>query len=146
MTVELLDECADDVEEVIVAWLTPLRRCAAVRRQGDELPFILVHHITGTERPDQMVADEVVSVHTLTDRSLGQVVHATTAKDTHRAMLRLARHLDDIELTDGSFVNVDYVTVEETPITEFYSDQILRTVGRYRIGLTYTTQPVESGS
>lgn len=146
MTVELLDECADDVEEVVIAWLTPLRRCAAVRRTGDELPFTLVHHITGHERPDQMCADEIVSVHTLCDRAVGPAAAKAAAKDTHRAMLRLARHLDDIELSDGSSVNVDYVTVEETPITEFYSDQILRTVARYKIGLTYTTQPDGSGS
>lgn len=142
---DLSDDCADDVEQVIVAWLTPLRRTAAVRRTNDELPFTLVTHITGSEKPAEYVADEVVSVHTLCSRADGPMAAADEAQLTHRRMLAL-RNLPLITLPDGRDVSVDYVSVEETPHREFYANEILRHVGRYRVGLSYVDQPVDSGS
>ena len=57
-------------------------------------------------------------------------------------MLLLARTLDwQITLPDHTEVAVDYVTVVESPIWVPYTDQILRKVGRYQIGLTYTEHP-----
>lgn len=135
---DVLDECADDVEAVVVAWLAPLRRTAAFRRPGDELPFTLVHKVTGTEHVDEGTAEEVVSVHTLCDAADGQAAAATECQRTHRRMLLLARHLDTIELPDGRMVGVDYLAVVESPIWQQYSDTILRKVGRYRIGLSYS--------
>lgn len=137
-TDDVLDECADDVEATVVAWLAPLRRAAAFRRPGDELPFTLVHKVTGTESVDEGTAEEVVSVHTLCDAGAGAADAATECALTHRRMLLLARQLDAIELPDGRMVGVDYVAVVESPIWQQYSDTILRKVGRYRIGLSYS--------
>jgi len=137
----IVAECADDVEAVVVAWLTALRRSAAFRRPGDPLPFTLVHHVTGTESIDESTADAVVSVHTLCDKAAGESAAADECQLTHRRMLLLARELDPITLPDGRMVSVDYVTVEEPPIWEPYSDTILRKVARYRIGATYSVQP-----
>lgn len=143
---ELLDTCPDDVEAVVVAWLSPLRRCAVTRVAGDELPFTLVKHVAGSESVDVGTADPVVSVHTLCDRADGQAEAATEAQLTHRRMLLLARTLEPFTLPDGTGVGIDYVTVVESPIWVPYTDQILRKVGRYAIGLTYTDQPDPLGS
>lgn len=145
MTLDLSEDCADDVEQVIVAWLTPLRRSAAERRTGDVLPFTLVTHVTGSEKPEEYLAEEVVSVHTLCDRADGKMAAADEAQLTHRRMLAL-RSLPLITLPDGRNASVESVTVDESPHWEFYSNEILRKVARYRIGLTYDDQPVESGS
>lgn len=139
MTVDMSEDCADDVEQVIIAWMAPLRRSAATRRTNDVLPFTLIHHITGSERPAEYAADEVVSVHTLCDRADGEIAAAAHATRTHRRMLTLST-TPLITLADGRETSVDYVTVEETPRWEFYSDQILRKVARYRIGLSYVDQ------
>lgn len=145
MTDIVLDESTDDVEEVLVAWLEPLRRTAAVRRAGDELPFTLVHHIDGTEKPQEFTADEVVSVHTLCDRADGEAAAAREAKLTHRRMLLLAKTLPAITLTDGRQASVDFVQVVETPHWEPYSNEILRKVARYGIGLSYVDQdPIDA--
>ena len=142
MTDLVFNDCADDVEAVMVAWLTPLRRCSVTRIAGDELPFTLVKHVAGTENPGEGLADPIVSVHTLCDRSYGESEAAYEAQLTHRRMLLLARTLDwQITLPDHTEVAVDYVTVVESPIWVPYTDQILRKVGRYQIGLTYTEHP-----
>lgn len=142
MTDLLFSEAAEDVEAVLVAWLTPLRRCSVKRVSGDELPFTLVKHVAGSESAGVGLADPIVSVHTLCDRGEGYAAAADEAQSTHRRMLLLARTLDwQITLADGTEVAVDYVTVVESPIWVPYTDEILRKVGRYQIGLTYTTQP-----
>lgn len=143
MTVLLSDELADDAEEVVIAWMTPLRRSATVRDpQNDPLPFTLITHITGSECEEESFAQPVVSVHTLCAKKLGFAAATNEARLTHRRMLRLARHIDNIPLTDGRVADVDYVEIVESPRWEPYGDdQILRKVGRYRIGLTYVTVP-----
>ncbi len=138
MTAELLSWCAEDAEELIVAWLAPLRRAGTARQADDPLPFTLVRHIAGTEDADLEIASPVVSVHTLCDKASGWAAAKTEATKTHRRMLLLARYRDTITLSDGRYGAVDYVTVTETPIWVAYeSTQILRKVGRYQIGLSY---------
>lgn len=135
---ELLDEGPDDVETVVISWLSPLRRTANTRRSGDPLPFTLVTHIAGEESVEESNADMVVSVHTLCDKSLGWVNARNEADDTHRRMLLLARYLEDVELADERYATIDYVDVFESPRWILYGDdQILRKVGSYRIGLSY---------
>lgn len=135
----------DDVEAVVVAWLTPLRRTAITRAAGDELPFTLVRCVAGSE--ELFFADPVVSVHTLCDRASGEAAAAAEAQSTHQRMLQLKNTIDwTIVLPNGREAAVDYVTVTESPRWEQYSDQILRKVGRYEIGLTYTDQPGDYGS
>lgn len=132
----------NDVEAIVVAWLSQLRRTAVTRAAGDELPFTLVRHVAGTERLGEGTADPVVSVHTLCDRSLGEAAAAAEAAATHDHMRKLGRTFDwTITLPDDTEVSVDYVIVDESPIWEFYSDQILRKVGRYQIGVTYVDPP-----
>lgn len=137
---EILNEAPDDAEEVVIAWLTPLRRTAQTRVSGEVLPFTLVTHLDGTEDVDCGYADDVVSVHTLCDKKLGEDAAKQEAEDTHRRMLLLARYLEDVVLTDGRIATIDYCTVFRRPRWEPYGDdQILRKVGRYKLGLAYVT-------
>jgi hypothetical protein len=134
----LADQAAEDVEEILVAWLTPQRRTVLERITGDVLPMTLVNHVAGAENVDEGTAAPVVSVHTLTQKSLGRVNLKNETQATHKRMLRLATHCDTITLSDGRTVGVDYVDVTESPITVPYGDdQIIRKVGRYEIGLSY---------
>lgn len=143
---ELASECANDVEAVVVAWLSELRRTSIVRVAGDELPFTLVKAVAGSDNLDTGTADRVVSVHTLCERTLGISEAAREAQDTHRRMLLLGRTLDSFPLADGTMVSVDYVNVVEYPIWVAYTDEILRKVGRYAVGLMYEDQPDPLGS
>jgi hypothetical protein len=140
MSVELLNEGVDDVEEIVIAWLQPLRRTAQTRVSGDPLPFTLVTHIASEERADEFHADELVSVHTMCDKNLGVDNAKEEADATHRRMLLLGRYLEDVSLHDGRLATIDYVDSAGTPIWVPYGDdQILRKVGRYKIGLSYVT-------
>lgn len=137
MTAELLAYAPEDIETAIVAWLTPLRRSGWERKAGDPLPFTLVNHITGTESASEGYADPVVSVHTFCDKTLGAPAARDECDKTHRRMLLL---MTKPQITVGNrLVAVQYVEVVpgEQPRWEFYSDNILRKVGRYRIGLPY---------
>jgi hypothetical protein len=134
---------APDAEEVLIAWLTPLRpgATAASRQAGDPLPFTLITHITGAEIVDSGTADLVLSVHTLCDRTLGFDAAKTEAQRTHRRILQLARHLDDnsqLTLNNGQQVGVDYIKITESPVWVPYQDtRIIRKVGRYTVGFSY---------
>lgn len=134
----LSDQAAEDAEEVVIAWLTPLRRTGADRKSGDVLPFTLVTHVAGTENLDEGTAAPIVSVHTLVSKALGRNNAKNECKTTHDRMIRLGLHCDFITLADSRVVGVDYVDVVETPIWMPFGDElILRKVGRYEIGLTY---------
>jgi hypothetical protein len=125
----------EDIETALVAHLSPLRRCGFERQAGDPLPFTLVSHVTGTESANEGYADPVVSVHTLCDKGLGAPAARDEATKTHRRMLEL---LIDPRITIGTrTMAVQYVEVVEPPRWEFFSDNILRKVGRYRLGLPY---------
>lgn len=125
----------EDIETALVAHLMPLRRCGFERKPGDPLPFTLVNHITGTESAGEGYADPVVSVHTLCDKALSAPAARDEALNTHRRMLAL---ISDPTITIGArTVAVQYVEVVEQPRWEYFSDSILRKVGRYRLGLPY---------
>jgi hypothetical protein len=143
-TVELLYVRPEDAEEMVIAWLAPLRRSGAEFRVGDPLPFTLVTMIAGREDPYLETAEPVVSVHTLCDRSLGHEAAKDETELTHRRMLLLGRHLETITLTDGRQVDIDYMQVFASPIWVDYQDvSILRKVGRYRLGLSYLPAPTQ---
>lgn len=130
----------EDVEELLIAWLSPLRRTGNERIAGEVLPYTLVHQVGGEENMDEGTAAPMVSIHTMTNKRLGRANMKTEAKATHNLMLRLGMHCDAIQLSDGRLVGVDYVQVIESPIYTPYNDeQILRKVGRYEIGLTYAS-------
>ena len=138
MPATILGEHAEDIEELVVAWLTPLRNSGVAFQVGDLLPFTLVTHVAGTESPDPGYADPVVSVHTLCAKALGYGVAKTQADQTHRRMLQLARHSDIIPLAGARNAGVDYITVTQSPLWVPYEDNlILRKVARYQIGLSY---------
>ncbi len=140
MSVEILEEGVDDVEEIVVAWLQPLRRTAQTRRSGDPLPFTLVSHVASEECADEFYTDELVSVHTMTDKALGVDNAKEEADATHRRMLLLGRYLEAVSLHDGRTATIDYVHSAGRPLWVPYGDdQILRKVGRYKIGLSYVT-------
>lgn len=145
MTADLLDYGPDDIETIVISHLKPLSMAGGVtniRRSGDPLPSILVNHIDGTECEEESVVDEVVSIHTLFPRANGDATAVRAFRDgairTHQRMLLLARDLVDVPLPGGRFADIEYVKVFSRPRTEPYGDdQILRKVGRYRIGLSY---------
>mgnify|MGYP000526419338 FL=1 len=135
MTTPLYGYAPEDVTTALVAWLTPLRRTADSRGPNDPLPSTVVEHITGAEDSDAGVCDQVVSVHTFVAKSAGTVVLRDEAAKTHRRMLLLN---DRPQITIGTrLVSVDYVEVVEPQIPVFYSDTVIRKVGRYRVGLPY---------
>jgi hypothetical protein len=136
--VDLAEQDAEDSEEILIAWLEPLRRTGNSRVSGDPLPFTIVTQVGGTENADEGTAAPIVSVHTLVDKTLGRLVAKNEARLTHKRVLRLSQHCDPVTLSDGRTVGVDYVDVVESPLWLAYGDdQILRKVGRYELGLTY---------
>ena len=144
MTAELLDEGPDDVEVIVVQhlWdLLPEGQVSHSRLAGDPLPFIYVNHLGGEECDEESTVDELVSIHTLYPKGLGQSgkkAAAEAAAVTHRRMLLLARYLVDVPLPSGRNADIDYCDVAMRPRWEEYGDpNILRKVGRYRIGLSY---------
>ena len=143
MTVALFEQCCEDAEELVIAWLTPLRRAARDRKTGDPLPFTLVTQaIPGTENEEIGIAEAIVSVHTLCDKALGRAAAKDESKLTHRRMLELARGLDTITLNGGRPACVEYCTIFQPPIWVAYEDtQIYRKVGRYKLGLSYVDIP-----
>ena len=138
MTVELSAYAPEDVQTALVAWLTTVHHAAFARNAGDPLPSIVVEHITGTESAQMGVADQLASVHTFCDKALGYPAARDNCAGTHKRMLLLATTSQTITIS-GRQVGVDYVEVVESPHWEYYSDNILRKVGRYRIGLPYST-------
>ena len=135
MTVDFALYAAEDVQTAIVAWLAPLRRTAFERTAGDPLPSCVVELIAGTESVGQSFSDPVVSVHTFCDKALGAPAARDECAKTHNRMLLL---FDEHQITIGTrVVGIDYLEVTESPRWEYYSDNILRKVARYRLGLPY---------
>jgi hypothetical protein len=144
LSAPLLPSYAEDVEELIVAWLSPLRRTGSARLEGDPLPFTLVNGLPGTEDPNVGLAAPVVQVETLCARTLGWAAAKNESNLTHRRMTLLARSCDcgGIILSDGLQAAIDYVTVDNSPSWLDYEDvMILRKVARYTIGLSYVGPP-----
>ena len=142
-SVEILDEGPDDVETVVISWLRPLLpngQIANGRLPDDPLPFIGVNHLTGEECVEESYVDELVSVHVLADRGLGNsgnLACASLMSGVHRRMLLLARYLEPV-VVDGRPADIEYVDVHMRPRWEPYGDeQILRKLARYRVGLAY---------
>jgi len=133
----LLEGAPDDVEDALVAYFTPMRRSSNTWETGDALPFTLIYAISGTEEPEVGIADPVVQIDTLVDKSLGPVNARNEARATHRAMLYLAFYQPLLNL-NGRMFGVDYVKVVESPTWKpFGITTVLRKVGRYQIGLQY---------
>ena len=140
MTDLVFNDCADDVEAVMVAWLTPLRRCSVTRIAGDELPFTLVKHVAGTENPGEGLADPIVSVHTLCDRSYGESEAAYEAQLTHRRMLLLAEDpLATVALPGGVVASCSSLDRAIGPAEQAYGAEtvVTRFISEYTLTLRF---------
>jgi hypothetical protein len=145
VTAELLDVGPEDVETIVVTWLSgmlPAGQVANTRRSGDPLPFILVEYIDGKECVEESQVDDVVAVYRLDQKLNGDASAIRASRDgmsdVHTRMLQLARYLENIELPNGHAATVDYCDVFSRPKWSPYGDdQILRRVGEYRLGLSY---------
>lgn len=141
MTTDLYPDQAPDSEDFFVSWLQPVMRAGTERKSGDDYPFALVQHITGDDCLDEGTDDGVVQVDFF-DKARGDLVAAQTAKSAarrgHRRILYLAQHLPDVEMSDGSTANADYVTTVLTPTRMDYPDEsVVRYTARYAVGLSY---------
>lgn len=133
---DLLTEAAPDVQRVVVAWLRPLGRAGTQRLSGDPLPFRLVTRVAGADDPFEGFDEAVVSVHTFATRDTA----TDETNKTHQRMLWLQRHpFTNIELLgSGVVANVNFCDTVEKPTLQDYGDpNLLRYVGRYRIGLDF---------
>lgn len=144
MTVDMLDDYVDDVESALVVWLAPLYAVGHVaneRKPGGPLPFVLVTEIPGHENIEESTADAVVSLHVLTHKSAGNAASRDETARVARRMGHLSRYLDDLNqivFDDGRTATIDFVDVAaKFARQEYGDDQILRRVGRYRVGLSY---------
>lgn len=136
MTVDLLNETAPDVQRVIVAWLRPLGRAGTQRLSGDPLPFRLVTRIAGADDHVEGIDVAVVSVHTFATHETA----TDASNETHQRMLYLQRHpfTDVTMLGSGVVANINFCeTVEKPTLVDYGDPNLLRYVGRYRIGLDF---------
>lgn len=142
MTVELLEESAADVEELLIVWLTPLGPTAFRKTATDDLsdlPFRVVRRVAGLEDDCDSLDSPIVSVHTFCDASDPDAA-ADECKRTHKRMMLMARELPEITLADGRQACVESVECVEKPTWVDYTDEILRKVGRYQLGLTIVAE------
>lgn len=143
--IDALDVGPDDSETLLTTWLAPILpdgQVASARLAGDPLPFVEVHYMDGKECLEESHADDVVTVHCMYAKGLGQSGRSAAKQFgdlVHRRVLLLGRYLDPI--TVGSHVfDVEYVEVFMAPQwTEYGDDQILRRTSRYKIGQSYTS-------
>lgn len=141
MTVDLLSEEAPDAEEFFVSWLQPLLRAATEHKTTDSYPFAVVQYISGADDECTGVEDGVVQVDffdTARDGMVAAQAAKMTARQGHRRIMFLAKHIADVELSDGSVANCDYIETSLKPIRMDYADeQVVRYVARYQVGLSY---------
>ena len=125
---------APDVENFLVQYLSPLAppgQVSIYMPPNPPMPFFLVNRISGG---DDFVTDEsTVSIHCFnTTRSLA----AQSARRMHAMMKSLLASSPAVAMGDGSYANVDYVYVLETPAWQEYQDKtIWRYCGRYHVDL-----------
>lgn len=121
-----------DVEDVVVAWLTPLGTASTERPAGDDLPFFMVTRVDGDD--DKVWDYPVVDVDVFAaDRNTANLV----ARTAHRRMISLLPE-DDVTLSDGSKVRVDRICTDHGPkYVDWDVDTMQRYVMRYYITLRF---------
>lgn len=138
MSTDLYPRTAQDVEELVIAWLAEAFTDVAIeRRPNDPLPFRRVQHVAGTEELCTETAEAVVSVHTLCSKALGWRAASLEAQETHQRMLELGCYTEAITLSDDSEAYIDDMDVFMSPTWTEYTDDIIQKTGRYSIRLTY---------
>jgi hypothetical protein len=136
VSVELYAFAPPDVEELVIAWLTPLGTTSVERPAGAILPYRMVTRVAGANT-DLISDDPVVSVHTF---AATRTQAKTEARNTHRRMMVLANNpMTDVVLAGGLKGNVEYLETVEGPCWQPYADNqtISRYIARYRLGLKF---------
>lgn len=133
---------APDVEEFLVAYLSPLQPLGSVSIEMPKeppMPFILINRLSGGD--DYVTDTGTVSIHCFsTSRSLA----AYEARRMHLMMKSLHPRLS-VALSGGVFASADYVEVIETPAWQDYQDNtIWRYCGRYKVDLRLSQNIIPS--
>lgn len=121
-----------DVEDVVVAWLTPLGTASVERPAGDDLPFFMVTRVDGDD--DKVWDYAVVDVDVFAaDRNTANLV----ARTAHRRMISVLPE-DEITLSDGSKTGIDRIRTDHGPkYVDWDVDTMQRYVSRYFIDLRF---------
>lgn len=135
MTVESLAEDAPDVEDFIVCWLQPAIRAAMQREADDPLPFCVVAGVTAIDDVDAGFNASVVQLDVF---ARGIPATKAAVKTVRRRMNQLARHLDNVTMSDNSIASANYVQNQiDFERMDYADDQIVRYVARYGVGLSF---------
>jgi hypothetical protein len=145
MTTDLLGHEPPDAEDFVVSWLQPWIQGksgqAGIERKADSPPlFAIVEFIDGTDSIDHGTEDGVVQVDFLAPA--GTAAEKRDAKlfvrEGHRRMMYLAKHIPDVEMSDGSTANCDYLTTMLKPKRmDYANEKVVRYTARYALGLSY---------
>lgn len=144
---ELYSEAAPDSDDFLINWLQPLLPAALERDTDEELPFAVVQLIVGTDDPDEGSCDDIVQIDLFvgadtsgpsSPEKLAPAQAKMWAKKVHRRINFLRQNQDPVVLSDGTIIGPDFVRVTQRFRREPYKDDnIVRLVGRYRIGLSF---------
>ncbi len=147
MTIDLLPDSAPDAEDFVCSWLQPVMRAATERKTNDPWPFAIVQLLTGEDCVDSGTEDDVVQVDYLDvardGLTKGQAAKLS-AREGHRRMMYLAKHCPDVELSDGSTANCDYLDAEVPARMDYPNELVVRYTARYTLGLSFVAADSES--
>src|SRR5258705_10214269 len=122
---------APDVEDLVVAWLTPLGPTSVERPAGAALPYRMVNRVAGADDIYIASDDPVVSVHTF---AATRTAAKTAARITHQRMFVLANNPMTNVVMPSGIGNVEYLETFEGPYWVDYLDKtVSRYVARYRL-------------
>lgn len=140
-TDDLLTEEPPDEEDFVISWLQPLLQSATEHKADDPFPFAIVEYITGTDSVDEGTTDGVIQVDVLDIARGGMLAEQAakiTARQVHRRMMFLARHIPDVTMSDGTVANCDYLsTTERFNRKPYLNEKVVRLTARYALGLSY---------
>ena len=137
----LADSAAPDAEDFTVCWLQPQLRAGVERKTDDPFPFAIVQLVTGEDCVDSGTEDDIIQVDYLdTARDGLTAVQAAkmSARDGHRRMLYLAKHIPNVLLSDARWANCDYLGTLQVPKRMDYpNERVVRYTARYTLGLSF---------
>lgn len=132
---DLHNEDAPDAEDFAINAMKSVMRSSAEKFTGSEWPFCIVQRVAGEDNPEQGIDYPVIQMDFY---AIGVQAAKIAANEGHRRMMYLARNLVDINMSDGSVANADYVKTFMKPIRLPYQhDEIVRYTARYELGLSY---------
>jgi len=138
---DLLTEESPDAEDFVVCWLQEIIRAGTERKADDGFPFAIVQYLTGVDSVDHGTEDGVIQVDVLDtarDGMLAAQAAKVTARQVHRRMMYLAKHIPDVTMSDGTVANCDYLnTTERFNRKSYLNEKVVRLTARYALGLSY---------